>query len=212
MSIVRDEDFPSYVINAIADKLGYNEDPKYLGSGYFGIAYSVADKVLKITTDSTEANIANKTRKQSPTNHFVNYYDVRPLKYKEYNNLYVLVMDKVKALPSEISNIELTNGNSNQISIATLLHSFLEPRDFNSPFYRNVMNNPESKNIIQSNPLLTKIIKQFPEIRKEYQTAPYSLDLHNRNLGIDANDNLQIFDQGSKNHINRVRLNKGIVV
>jgi len=24
-------DFPPYIINAIADKLGYNEDPEYLG-------------------------------------------------------------------------------------------------------------------------------------------------------------------------------------
>jgi hypothetical protein len=121
-------------------------------------------------------------------------------------------MDKVKALPSELSNIELTNGTSDQINLATLLHSFINPRDFNSPFYRDVVNHPRSKEIIQSTPLLAKIIKQFPEIRKEYQSMPYELDLHNRNIGVDDEGNLKIFDQGAQSSVKLTKLNKGIVV
>jgi hypothetical protein len=58
-------------INNIANQLGYGST-KYVGSGNFGLVYDVGDgKLLKITTDRSEAINANKLRQKPMTKHIM---------------------------------------------------------------------------------------------------------------------------------------------
>lgn len=79
-------------------------DIKYLGSGVFGNAYKVGDKVLKITKHKDEAkSVYDLIKNNIKIPGIVNYYSVNMFKHKrEY--LYVIVMDYVQSLDNFIKN------------------------------------------------------------------------------------------------------------
>lgn len=91
------EKFDNYLIVKIADMYGLNDKIQYLDSGFFGDAYKVGDKVIKITTDKEEYLNANKLRTKPITKYIINYYDAREIENSnEKKQLYALLMDFVE--------------------------------------------------------------------------------------------------------------------
>jgi len=106
-----DEEESEKIYNAVAD---FYKDPdqrdslSYLGSGSFGSAFTLDDKVLKITTDKNEVDNIEFLRKKDFAG-IVSYYDIRKINLyindELYDNkdLYAIIMDKVEPL----SDVEL---------------------------------------------------------------------------------------------------------
>jgi len=66
------------VIDYILNKLGEKEDYKYLGGYAFGHAYQVGNKVLKLTSDENEFEVANDlSNKKFWFKYLINVYDTR---------------------------------------------------------------------------------------------------------------------------------------
>jgi len=77
---------------------------KYLNNGSYGMAFDAGDKVIKITTDATEAEIAEKLIKKKYKN-CVRYYEV--VHIPTYD-IYAILMDKAETLnKKEIAIIDL---------------------------------------------------------------------------------------------------------
>lgn len=210
------EDFPIPIIKKISEKMGMDEPISYLGQGTFGLAYSCGNKVIKITTDRDEANLANILRKMPITTYFVNYYDCRPLSYSKYKkyDLFVNVLDKVFELPKEIKDVVLYDLDDNYTTFIELLDLYLESQKLGVSKLKEVLSNDNNQYALQTTKNLLKIFKSFPEIYKEYQTikSKVMLDIHPGNLGISNDGNLQIFDQMGNDKISHQKLNKGIIV
>jgi len=89
----REEQFKIFA-KKVAKKMGIPE-PQYLDSGFFGSAFIIDnDRILKITTDKSEALNANKIKNK--TTHFIaKVFDVRGFKFndKEY---FFIILEKVK--------------------------------------------------------------------------------------------------------------------
>jgi len=80
-------------IENICNFIGVDSNVKYLSSGSFGDAYSIGDKVLKLTTDKREAQTAwNAIGLNNPG--IVKYWGVWQYP-KGGDMLYVILMDKV---------------------------------------------------------------------------------------------------------------------
>lgn len=82
----------------IAKKAGFN-DLNYLGSGTMGFAYDIGDgKVMKVTSDKSEANEAYKLiGKQNK--HIGNFYNVYTFD-EPYNNIFVIIREKLEVRPN----------------------------------------------------------------------------------------------------------------
>ncbi len=74
------------------------DDIEYIASGFYGNAYKVGDKVLKITTHKDEAkSVYNLIKKDINSNGIVKYYSVNMYKLKN-QYVYVILMDYVLPL------------------------------------------------------------------------------------------------------------------
>lgn len=177
-------------INNIAKQLGYGST-KYVGSGNFGLVYDVGDgKLLKITTDRSEAINANKLRQKPMTKHIINYYDVRRIKNPKDEKYYSIVMDKVSPLNSDYS------------FYSGIFKIFLNPDISDKDTFDYVFDYLERyKSEEEFDKLLsfykTKLQPQRQSILKEFKKYGVPvLDAHSNNVGFDIDGNFVFFDIG----------------
>jgi hypothetical protein len=177
-------------IKNIANQLGYNS-VRYVGQGNFGLAYDVGDgKLLKITTDRSEAINANKLRQKPMTKHIINYYDVRRIKTPKDKKYYSIVMDKVSPLNSDYS------------FYSGIYKIFLNPDISDKDTFDYVFDYLERyKSEEEFDELLsfykTKLQSQRQSILKEFKKYGVPvLDAHSNNVGFDIDGNFVFFDIG----------------
>lgn len=87
------------ILKFITKRFGLKGKVKYMNSGLFGMAFVVGDdKVIKLTSSSSEAAIAMRLMKVKKIPHCIKYYDV--VFIKKYD-VYAILMDKVEKLSRE---------------------------------------------------------------------------------------------------------------
>lgn len=184
----------------IAEDCGFNPDELiYLGSGSFGDAFKIGDKVLKITSDFEEYMNANKLRRKPVTKYLVNYYDARQIDKEGW--YYVLIMDYVE--PIKLNKIPIVKSAIN---------------DFEYYFDKNYKNRKEAEQDIKNNVIIPKT---FEKRRKEYIDTMLQiydihaegkkfnvpvLDLHTGNIGV-KDDHYVYYDIGI-DYIGTSKLNR----
>lgn len=139
----------------------YRKNPKlsYLGSGSYGSAFSMEEKVLKISTDKNEANNIEYLRKKNFKG-IVTYYDLRKINlylngelYQD-RKLYSIIMDRVYPL----SDIELecyrilysvgyVNSNDNLTFEYTLDYNYID--ETSALNFKKLNNKSRAKKIIE---------------------------------------------------------------
>ena len=88
-------DIADHVANKIAEKKGFNA-PQYIGGGFFGVAYDIGDdKILKITSDHTEAN-HNLKLKNKNLERIATPYEVYKINIKDQEKLFAIVLEKLE--------------------------------------------------------------------------------------------------------------------
>lgn len=89
-------------IPIIAEALGIDAgDIEFTGSGSYGIAFTVDNKVIKITTDESEARTAHYLMGHEYS-HLIKYYDVKRIGNLE---VYAILMDRVETLSEKEKKI-----------------------------------------------------------------------------------------------------------
>ena len=163
---------------------------KFLSSGKYGNAYKIGDKVLKITTDKTEANsISNLISNNINNKSIVKYYSIN--QYKLNNQyVYVIVMDYLIPIMDYIN--KKTNINYNSFLNLLLDIIYEKWSDISKSEFNNLIEEHYSIDKIPkfSKELIDKIWKLYEDLHY-LEKCP---DLHIGNLGINKNEDIQLFD------------------
>lgn len=172
------------------------EKLKFLSAGSFGNAYKVGDRVLKISTDKSEAksvyDLLKRKKKQNES--VIKYYDI--LRYRMNKSyVYVIVMDYATPLVSYIKRVKDTD-----------LEDFLE---FCSDIFFDKWDELESEEqfieMIQKEydfdslpklgvHLVYKFWTLYTNLTHEFDSCP---DIHIHNLGLKEDGEIVMFDYSS---------------
>lgn len=174
-------------LNNICQKI--NIDPKemkFISSGSNGNAYSLGDKVLKITTDKREAKMAWDLIKNDNKS-IVKYYSV--WRYKSKGMFWIIIMDKLEEL-NEFINNHLKN-KQGYIDLSNLATDII----FNK--WGNLTKELYLKEIedeyVLDTPFSKKLISQIWDCYFNLKEMP-KLDFHTYNLGYNKERVLVLFD------------------
>lgn len=199
-------------IYQIAEKLG-EEIIQFIGSGAYGYTYATkSGKILKITSDKKEANVAYKLAKnRNWMKYIVNFYNVGRVE----------ITNKIDYLDSNIYEwyilMDYLNGLTEKEELA--IDPYQGLIQYKSDFYKNItdkeavmdhlnfyFDESDEANRIASNGYNPQEIKKlainfYPmivNIAKELKKHKIqSTDFHSQNIGWDANrKNLVLFDLG----------------
>ncbi len=93
-------------LNYIASQFGETiANPSYMSGAFSHVWWLTSGKVLKITSNPTEAEAAAYFRKLPKAAHIISYYDVREILMNgEDHELWAIITDGVKTLDDEQSN------------------------------------------------------------------------------------------------------------
>ena len=94
------------IANVVSQKYNYG-NPKYIGSGNFGVAYDNGnDLILKVTSDKSEAN-ENLMLIGKQLKYIAQLYKVFSVKSKSTDKeIYVIILEKLKTNPAEFKAIK----------------------------------------------------------------------------------------------------------
>ena len=183
------------IANKIAQKRGYQK-LDYLGSGLFGAAYDIGDgKVLKLTTDHTEAN-ENIYLKGKDLKHIAEPYEVSKINVKDDKDIYIIVLEKLETDPSTYKkHIKLLDdffeeniGRGFADIIGDYIHYGWDDSIETIEYKRFLKNNPETAEFFQG------ILNIADELKKHNVG---SMDFVSyTNLGYKSDGSLAFFDVG----------------
>lgn len=196
-----DRDTADRIASEIAELKGLNE-PLYIGSGSFGVAYDITgDKILKITNDRAEAtenlNLVGKNLER-----IAEPYHVFSVKSKEDNiyETYAIILEKLQTNPNKF--------NSYYERFFYIIKHLL-----NINFYDWVWHYIHKKNVLSEEEInkINKYYKKNPEDYEYYNAlleindelkkhGITSIDFMNpTNLGYKPNGKIAFFDVGMGN-------------
>ena len=192
------------ILIKISNELGYYDGTlKFLGCGEFGAAFSIGDKVIKITTDTTEASLAKKMTKVV-TNHLINYYSVNSLDING-KKLYIIVMDKIKSSESKMIDKK---------SLEDILDPIISDISSNLKNLNSLKPNKEinKQNLNIDKKTFDNLYNQVIEIYKElYKYEIKESDTHSGNIGyINDEDGIRLVhydirDFGVVKHLGKIK-------
>ena len=163
-------DLLSIVLKSVTKRFGLKSNVKYINSGTFGMAFVVDDKIIKLTSNKSEAMVA-KSLIGRKIPHCVNYYDI--VYIKRYN-IYAILMDKAEKLSPTEKGV-----------VGKLSDSVVIMNDYDK-LKKKFSDISDSK--------LKKIYKDFREMYKSLKDNNISIqDLHEGNIGY-INDKMVHFD------------------
>jgi len=180
----------------VAKKLNLNT-PKYLGSGYWGIAYDIGNNlVLKLTTDRSEAAenlmLINKKLKNIAQPYKVLMITSENSKYPE---IYAIVLEKLRT-SSEIERlykrINFVFKKLLNVDLSDVVEHYL------GYWYNDEIDENKIDNYLKNNPQDNKFFQDLLKIAKEAkELGVESMDyLNSKNLGYKKNGELGFFDVG----------------
>jgi serine/threonine protein kinase len=156
------------------------DDLLYMGEGEFGEAYSIDEKVLKITTSPTEYKFMSEVFKNNRKySNIVNVYDVGRSKDEYYILMEQVDTDNIE----DIFNDMLDVLNSYDYSIADLPYIDIDDEDEFGEVDKNTK----------------QFINQLYNVITDYKNlGVYKMDISPDNLGYDENNILKAFDVDEK--------------
>jgi hypothetical protein len=176
----------------ICDKLSLSSNIKFLSSGMYGNAYKIDDnRVLKITTDKTEANSVSDLVENDS---IVKYYSIN--QYKLNNEfVYIIVMDYVLPI--------LDHTGAGYYEFITLLCDTIY-------FHWGNLTRLSFDELVEEVYHLDKLSKLGKELIDKFWILYNNLqyldkcpDLHYGNLGIDESGNIKLFDFNDLKRVNK---------
>jgi hypothetical protein len=217
---------PDLIINSrikeIAEELGENID-NYLSSGNYGFAFKTkSGKVLKITSDENEVNIAYKLSKyKNWMKCIVNYYNVGKIKSDNKSNRseldisiyeWYILMDYIEPLTREeqeaIDCYQMSmhyeknyyNNILNKEEVFDNIEFMYEDPDS----YQNVIANRDSLNVEDIKKIAKDFYPKILNIAKELKKhGVKDVDFHSGNIGWDKDhENLILYDLGGSVELN----------
>lgn len=187
------------VIKKVANSFGYSKSKiEYLGAGSYGVAFEVVglNKVIKLTTDGSEAKNAEKLSKIN-TKHLVNYYDVRNIEFTDLQHLssrriniekvYAIVLDKVNPVNSDYH--EYISVLTSKIYSETNLSNLFSNQTIEMIATEDDLDIDTLKYIATD---INHIVKEMVKVFKIKSVS--QLDLHEENIGLDNEGHLVYFD------------------
>lgn len=185
----------------VAQKIGLNS-PKYLASGYNGVAYDIGgDKVLKITKDSSEAsdNLKLIGRKLNYIAQPYNVFEITSSTNRDMPKTYAIILEKLRT----DSNIETSNNRLDYafnkimgVEVPDVIEYYLGEWDDGKVTKEKV------NSYLKKNPQDGKYFAGL--LRIAYEAKRLGLDsmdyLNPKNLGYKKNGELGFFDVGSGDH------------
>lgn len=187
------------IVDKILDKFDLNKKPKLLGSGLFGYAFDLGDRVLKLTTDQSEA-VENLKIKQRGVNRLPIVYGVYEINREINNkkNLYVIFLEKLNLAPEVIKKYF---DNLDTIFLKELGEDFkdivYEEYIYNKYYYQRELKTDIDR-ILKDKPKLLEFYYAIIDIADEIEKfGIQSTDFLNyNNLGFKNNGKLGTFDIG----------------
>lgn len=177
-------------IQGILSDIGIN-NIKMISSGNNGTAYDAGDVVIKVTGDLMEYANAIKLQGQSNTG-AVDFYSAYKLS-DDYSNLasgsryYLIVMEKITPAKGMIEKIGNIIGENLTYPFTTNEKARLKSLVFRKE--------PAIKRHRQ---MLHKLEEILDAIESLNDLGIRLQDFHGENLGLDSNNNIKIYDLGSK--------------
>lgn len=174
-------------LDNICQKLNIDSNKiKFISSGSNGNAYSFDNKVLKITTDKSEAKMAWNLIKNDNKS-IVKYHGV--WRYQSKGMFWIIIMDKLEGL-NEFIDRHLRNTQSYK-SLANLATDIIFNKwgNLTSELYLNEI----EEEYILDTPFAKKLINQIWDCYFNLKDMP-KLDFHSYNLGYNNERVLVLFD------------------
>lgn len=185
--------------------------PKIIANNIFGAAFDLNNgKILKFTKDRGEVANAHKLKFLN-LKHFVNYYDILNLKFKNNKNIYVLTLDKVNIIEKEIIINDLINSFLCPFynGKLTLKYAYFGNGNWNFEKFKsfNSLEMVFNRKNIKKSKLKIDLYNQLIYMMKEaIDNNIRIVDMDYSNVGFN-NNILKIFDLGGKKAIDRKERN-----
>lgn len=161
---------------------------KYIGSGAWGNAYKIGDKVLKITEHKDEAkSIYDLVKSNIKIPGVINYYSVNMFRYKK-GYLYAIVMDYAQSLKDFLKNKYTTIGPIIQMidSMFDIIWNNWDELKLKQYMYFIQLIREEydieNKTVIY---FMNKVWRLYYNLQQHLLKCP---DLHSGNIGIKDNE------------------------
>jgi hypothetical protein len=195
--------------------------PTYMGGGYYGAAYRVASgRILKITADTAEVTTAMRRRHRVP--HLMSYYDIRSITLRDtpdrehdlYNTRFALLMDAVTPLTAAQQAIWSNIANRGFIGYFDPRTTTQQVIDLSTPSrFAAAADVPMYSNDFE---FYQRVIAQrdgIMQATRRYNINP--LEAHEKNVGVDSNGRITIYDMWTKPSTMRfdvgaVRVNRSV--
>jgi len=186
----------------ICNKLNLSFDKlSFLSSGSFGNAYKIGDKVLKITSDKSEAKTAYDITKNGQRKGIVNYYKVAMYKVKN-KYVYVIVMEYVRPLSNPSSeNIDVSSSFNYYDfvwDVTEIMYNNWGKINSKEEFLELVSATYELPNRTFGNVILDRLFDLYQKVKK-YKYV----DIHPHNLGIRKDRSFVLFDFSEKKSVRK---------
>ncbi len=193
--ILNEANINQFVIDRVLTMYNIDPDDK-LGDGSYGIAYNYGPNlVLKITTDQSEAVLANKIK----GNKFKHISEIQSVVKMKGENIFIIILEKLEPLPDYLFDAVYY--------LRELEEYFLANRKKSETFQDWIVKNKDNdffshdqKDYLQKEPI-EKVIwlyNQIKSIDEELNFTPHLYkigfrDVHPGNMGV-KKGNLAVFD------------------
>lgn len=184
-------------------KLGY-PNVKYIGSGVNGDAYDIGDKVIKLTTDESEANLAHKFSGKN-FKHIANVYKVSRYQYTPGSYIYIIILEKLRMFDEDenklfqvydmaLSEYELFIGETgDDISFKDVIGNIAAPY-LKHYFHKiRIYINSHKQEIINVYNQVKFAQKEIKAIMPKGSMDNLN-DMHSGNVGMKPNGNIAFYD------------------
>ena len=196
-----DQPTANKIAQQVVAKLGYGQ-PRYIGSGNFGVAYDIGDdKILKITKDKTEA-VENLKLMNKQLKYIAQPYEVYKVNSTSGDETipetYVIILEKLDTDPSIIRNFERLDYVFKSFFKITIPDAI----EFYLGWWRDpVVSKEKIDRYLKKNPQDAEFFYGLIRIAEELQQyGVESIDFVNKeNLGYKKSGALGFFDVGFGN-------------
>jgi len=192
------------ITNYILEKLGY-ANAEYLGSGVNGDAYSIGDKVIKITKDESEAKLAHKFINKN-FKHIANVYKVSRYEVKKDLWVYIIIMEKLQKLNGDEKELYMmydraVSAYENYITRTGFIIDFDDMmNDISSSRFRGHVDVKIKQYLQDHKKEIINIRNQYLKARNEIKKSIKGSisdnlnDMHSGNVGLKPNGNIAYYD------------------
>lgn len=175
-------------------------NPKFVGEGGLGYAYRDGNKVVKLTSDKNEAEVATKLINKPAHKNLIRIYGVEQYGKQTTNklglkrNIYLIVQDAVNTKIDHDLAVAADN-------VGGCLDHYGERPPWTSvefdEMFKQCLNNDPLSPIDPLSPVAKRMRELLMIVQSVYETTGLNyVDVARGNTGLDAKGNIKLFDYG----------------